>query len=261
MTALGPAFAAEWTKLRTLRSSHWALSSAFVVSVGLGVLAGRSFNSGWERLPADQRNGFDPTAVGFYGVALGQLAVVVFGVLAVGTEYGGYGGGTIRASLAAVPRRGLFYGAKVLAVATATLPVCLLTAFAAFFAAQAALGPHGTGLGGEGALRATLGAAVYLALMSLFAVGVTTVLRGSARAMAILLPLLFLGSQGLGNAPGLRAVSRYLPDQAGIAMLQTGGRGVLLRDPLSPTAGLAVLLCWTAAALVGGYLVLRRRDA
>ncbi|MBA9006568.1 ABC transporter permease [Thermomonospora cellulosilytica] len=258
MSALAAAVAAEWTKLRTVRSSHWSLAAVFALSVGLGALVGGSFRAQWAELPADQREQFDAAAIGLYGVGVGQLAVVVFGVLAVGAEYGS---GTIRASLAAMPRRGVFFGAKVLAVAAAVLPVALATAFAAFIAAQSALGPYGTGLGAPGALRATLGAAAYLTLICVFATGVAMMLRGSARALGLLLPLLFLGSQGLANVPGIRAVGRCLPDQAGLAMLVTGERGLTVQDPLAPAAGAAVLLAWTTAALTGGYLVLRRRDA
>lgn len=65
---------------------------------GLAYLIG----SGFARLPADQWRTFDPPFASSYSLTIGQLALVVFGVLIIGGEHGS---GTIRASLAAIPRR------------------------------------------------------------------------------------------------------------------------------------------------------------
>jgi ABC-2 type transport system permease protein len=79
----------------------------------------------------------------------------------------------------------------------------------------------------------------------------------------VLMPLLFLGSQGLGNAPTVGTVLQFLPDQAGAVILHIAGRP---DDPdfdrsFGPWTGVAILALWTALSLLGGYLVLRRRDA
>nr|WP_260407598.1 ABC transporter permease [Planomonospora venezuelensis] len=185
--------------------------------------------------------------------------MVVFGVLLVGGEYGS---GTIRASLAAVPRRGLFYGGKVLAAAPLVLAVSAVTVLATFHAAQAGLGPYRISLGADGAPTAVVGACLYLTLICLFATGAATMLRSSAGSLAILLPILFLGSQGVGNLPQLKPVLQYLPDQAGMVIMHL----TLPGDPrfgrdYGPWTGMGILVLWTAAALIGGYLVMRRRDA
>lgn len=39
-------------------------------------------------------------------------------------------------------------------------------------------------------------------------------------SLGILLPVLFLNSQGLSNLPAIRSVTQYLPDQAGAGMMQ-----------------------------------------
>jgi hypothetical protein len=88
-------------------------------------------------------------------------------------------------------------------------------------------------------------------------------LRSSVASLAVLLPLLFLGSQGLGNVPKVKVVTQYLPDQAGSVIFHLfgpPGNPVFGRD-FGPWTGLAILALWTAAALTGGYLVLRHRDA
>jgi ABC-type transport system involved in multi-copper enzyme maturation permease subunit len=249
----------EWTKIRTIRSTVWTLSLAFVICTGLAVLFGHMVGAQFDRMSQESRANFDPVMTGFYSLTLGQISLVAFGVLLVGSEYTS---GTIRASLAAVPRRALFYGSKVLAGTMTASVFSVITVFVTFFAAQAALGPHGTSLGEPGVLRAVLGTCAYLTLMCAFSIGVATMLRSTALTLGIMIPLLFLNSQGLGNVPKIGKVVQFLPDQAGAAMMQVTepDRSFLTHRDFGPWTGLAILLAWTAASLIGGYLVLRRRD-
>ncbi|MFI0735406.1 ABC transporter permease [Streptomyces sp. NPDC021225] len=258
-TRVRAAFAAEWIKIRTVRSTLWTLLLAFLLSVGLGLLVGHSLSAGFSRMNQEQQENFDPVAAGFLGLMVGQISLVVFGVLQIGAEYTS---GTIRASLIAVPRRGLFYGAKVAAATLTAMVFSLLTVFPAFFAAQWALGPHGVSLGDPGVPRAVLGAWAYLTLMCAFSIGVATMLRSTSLTLGILIPLLFLNSQGLGNIPKIRIVAQFLPDQAGAVMMQVVSvdESFIGHRDFGPGVALVILLAWTVAALAGGYAVLRRRD-
>jgi ABC-2 type transport system permease protein len=250
----------EWTKIRTVPSTVWTLSLAFVLCTGLGSVFGLITRDEFDRMSQETRANFDPVMTGFYSLTLGQICLVAFGVLVVGTEYTS---GTIRASLTVVPHRALFYGSKVLAATMTGAAFSLITVFATFFAAQAALGPHGTSLGQDGVPRAVLGTCAYLTLMCAFSMGVAAMLRSTALSLGIMLPLLFLDSQGLGNVPKIRTVAQFLPDQAGAVMMRvvTPDRSFVTHRDFGPWTGLAILLAWTVAALAGGYLVLRRRDA
>ncbi|GIG87432.1 ABC transporter [Plantactinospora endophytica] len=253
---LGAVLRAELTKIRTVRSTVWTLLPTFVVGVGISLLAGLSFAS----QSPDQQKGFDPLFPAFYGLTLGQLPLVVFGALVMAGEYSS---GTIRATLVAVPRRGRCYAGKVLATALFASAVALPTVLVGFLAAQAALGRYGVGLGAEGALPALLGGYLHLVLLCLLALGVAAMLRSPVRSLAVLLPVFFLGSQGLGNVPGVRTVTQYLPDQTSWVLLHLAGsqdEARWARD-YGPWTGLGLLVLWTAASLLGGYLVLRRRDA
>lgn len=249
---------AEWTKLRTLRSTMVSLLLTGVLGVGLSYLIGLSFHGSLSDGTLRFTGGYDPLFAAFYGLTIAQLAVVVFGVLAVGSEHSS---GTIRTSLVAVPRRGAFYGGKLVAVALPATVVGSVTVLASFVAARAALGPYRPALDGEAA-RTAVGAVLYLVLICLFAMGVTAMLRSAVLALAILLPLFFLGSQGLGNVPRVRAVTQYLPDQAGALILHVVGPPDAPAVPRSygPWTGMAIMALWTAVALAGGYLTLRRRD-
>jgi hypothetical protein len=243
------ALAAEWVKVRTVRSSVWTLGLTVVAGGGLAYLAGISLRR------ADPEH-FDAMFASFYGLSLAQLALVVFAVLTVGGEYGA---GTIRPSLAAVPDRRRYYLAKLAVIALCAAGVSALTVTAAFVAGQAGVGSRRAAMTADGVPTTVAGAFIYLVLIALFAAGVAQLLRGSTTALAVLLPLFFLGSQGLGNVPVLRRVTQFLPDQAGAVILHYFGPQP--GRAFGPWGGMAVMALWTAAALVGGYVTLRRRDA
>lgn len=255
MTDVSAAFTAEWTKIRSVRSTIWTALLTFAISVGLTYLVGLSFRSSIDRV-----QNFDTIFASYYSLTLGQLALVVFGVMVVSSEYST---GTIRATLSAVPRRGVSYLGKVLAVAVVALGVSVLTVFASFAAARQALGPYGPSLDAEGVRAATIGAILYLPLICLFAMGVATMLRSALASLGILLPLLFLGSQGLGNIPKVKEFLQYLPNEAGMVILHVAGQP---DDPrfgrdYGAWTGMGIVALWTVAALIGGYVMLRRRDA
>jgi ABC-2 type transport system permease protein len=241
--------AAEWIKIRSVRSTAWTIGLTIALSAGLAYLIGTG-----------NRSVADPLAASLYSLTLGQLALVVLAVFVVSSEYST---GTLSASLAAVPRRGEFFTAKVLAGALLAGAVALVTVPATFTAAQAGLGPRRLSPGADGVPTALVGAGLYLILIYLFATGVATMLRGPVPALGTLLPLLFLGAQGLGNVPVIKAVTQYLPDQAGMVIMHIAGQGDDPRflRPYGPWTGLGITALWAAAALLAGYLALRRRDA
>jgi ABC-2 type transport system permease protein len=251
--------AAEWVKLRSVRSTVWTVLLTVTLSAGLAYLVGFGFRSRFDDLPAEQRESFDPLFATFYSLTVGQLALVVLAVFAVTGEFAT---GTIRASFAAVPRRGRFFTAKVLAGAVLAAAVAAVTVPVTFAAAQAGLGPQGVSVTAAGVPAAMAGACLYLTLIYLFATGLAALLRGAVPTLAILLPLLFLGSQGLGNVPKLKTVAQYLPDQAGMVIMHIVGPADDPRfaRPYGPWAGIGIMALWAAAALLAGYFAVRRRD-
>ena len=98
--------AAEWTKLVSLRSTRWTLLVTAVGTLFVTYLATRSslhHPVGWYR-------GFDPTNQSLAGLAVASLAI---GVPARCDRASEYGSGTIRSSLAAMPRQAGSLTAKV----------------------------------------------------------------------------------------------------------------------------------------------------
>ncbi|MEU6511401.1 MULTISPECIES: ABC transporter permease [unclassified Streptomyces] len=247
----------EWTKIRSVASTVWTLSLAVVVTIALGMLISALSRSQFDRMPVQDRLSFDPTRVSFAGMTLGQLAVIVFGVLVVSNEYST---GMIRVSLAAVPRRGTFLFSKVAVAAALALVVGMATSFAAFFLGQAMLGPYRAHLGDPGVLRAVVGGGLYMTLIAVFSMGVAAMLRSPMLSLGILMPFFFLISTILGNVDATKKIGRFLPDQAGSRIMEVVPR---IGDdrPYGPWGGLGIMVLWVIAALAGGYVLLKRRDA
>jgi len=256
---LGTSLSSEWIKIRSLRSTWWALVAMVFFIVGLGPLfaavrAHRSNQLGPEGL------GFitDPAEISLRGIFLGQLAVGVLGVLVVTGEYTT---GMIRASLTALPRRWPVLAGKAVVLAAVALAITEAASFAAFFAGQAALASthHQASLSSPGALRACLGAGLYLTIIALLGVGLGFLLRSTAGGIAtlvgivLILPLLAAALP----TPYSTDVIKYLPLTAGTQIIATR------LDPtaLAPWTGIGVAAGYAAAAMLGGLYMLHRRDA
>lgn len=257
MPAASAVLQSEWTKIRSVRSTIWTLALAFIVTVALGAVICLVFNNTWGDMSAGDRATFDPTNACFFGMTLGQLALIVFGVLVMSSEYST---GMIRTSLAAVPQRSAFYASKVAVAGGLALVVGMLTSFLVFFLGQSLLGSHKAQIGDPGVLRAVVGAGLYMTLLVLLCVGAAAMLRSPMLGLGILMPFFFLVSPILTAVPKVKNVAHYFPDQAGQRIMQ------VVPDTDSnvsygPWGGLAIMAVWVAVALIGGYIVLRKRDA
>lgn len=99
-----------------------------------------------------------------------------------------------------------------------------------------------------------------MSLIAVFSMGVAAMLRSPMLSLGILMPFFFLISTILGNVSATEKAGRYLPDQAGSRIMQVV-TPVDDDTPYGPWGGLAIMAVWVAAALLGGYLMLKRRDA
>lgn len=246
----------EWTKIRSVRSTLWTLVTALVVTVGLSAVICAFTASQFDKLSKQQQLSFDATQTSFSGSGLGQLAMIAFGVMVVSSEYST---GMIRSSLAAVPQRTVFLATKIFVATSLVLVVGMATSFAAFFVGQALLGEYSVSIQDEGVLRAVLGGGVYMTLIALFSMGLSFVLRSPLLAFAILMPFFFLISNILGTVSATKEYAQYLPDQAGKTITAVVPES--LNRPYGPYEGLAIMAAWAVAALIAGWIVLKRRDA
>jgi len=252
---------AEWTKLRTVRSTTWSLATVIVVTIGLGVLSTSLAANRWHQMGIVDQLRFDPVIRSLTGVLFAQFAIGVLGVLVVSGEYGT---GSIRATFSAVPNRALVLAAKAAVFGAVVLLVGEAVSFMAFFIGQAILKgstPYAT-LGTPGALRAVVGTGLYLTVLGLFALGLAAILRHTAGAISVFVGVLLILPLILQALPEsiIEKVGRYLPANIGVSMTSTlPNPEQAISKPFPPWVGFGVLCAYAAAALlVGGWLMVRR---
>ncbi len=253
---------AEWTKIRSVRSTVWTLIAFVVVCIGFTALIGWLSESHWYGPQAASRDASalsDP--VGFIlgtGIGLGQLAIAVLGVLVITTEYST---GVIRASLLAVPRRLPMLAAKAVVFAVLLIVVTEIVAFCSFFVGSAILHAHvPVSLSDAGVARAVIGAGLYLTVLGLFALAIGTMIRHTAGAISTIIGVVFVLPILSGLLPSSWGahINAYLPEQAGTLITHTRE---VSGDLLSPWQGFGVLCIWTVLALAAAAYLLNRRDA
>jgi hypothetical protein len=243
----------EWRKLRSVRSTWWTLAVFAAGMVGIAILVGL-------KAPAHPAPSYDPTEDGFAGLAIGQLALGILGVLALSTEFTS---GSIRSTFAAVPRRGWVLAAKAAVITTVTLVAGEVLAFASFAAGQAAAQaamPHGlhAALGQPGVLRAVLMGGAYPALIALIGLGLAALIRHTAGAISAIVGVVFVLPLVLLPLGEQSAVMKFLP----MLIAENSLTAVKpVTNSLSAGAGLAMLCLYAAVALAAGGWALARRDA
>ncbi|WP_410672261.1 ABC transporter permease [Amycolatopsis sp. cmx-4-68] len=250
--------AAEWTKLRSLRSTPLLLAVATAATLSLAVFQARAAVRGWDTWGPRARTEFDPVFGTFTGFQLAQFAFGLLGVLAVTAEYGT---GTIRATFAATPRRGRVVGVKLLVVGALAFAAGELLAFVTFFAGQTTLaGKHlDVGLGDPNVLRAVLGQGFYVGTVALLGAAIGMIVRHTAGATALTAGLLFLAVTLLKavSADGSTALSRWAPGVAAEGLTWT-----TFHDPEWPSASFATLVCLTylVVTITVAAVCVTRRD-
>jgi hypothetical protein len=253
----GRVLISEWIKFRSLRSTWFSLGAAVLISIGLGILFS-ALRGHDVHTHHDIGEFFDSTQTSLRGIHLAQLAFGVLGVLLITGEYAT---GLIKATLVAVPRRLPVPVAKAVVFAVVSYVLATLMCLIAFLGGQAVLhGYHlGVSLGDPGTVRAIFAGGFYLTAVGLLGLGFGFLVRNTGGAIAALfgtvlvLPLL---AQALPQS-WQDHVNKYLPLSIGSNLISVHRDG----HPLSPGAGVAVLIGYLAVVWIAAVVVLRRRDA
>jgi ABC-type transport system involved in multi-copper enzyme maturation permease subunit len=259
----GNLLSAEWTKIRSVRSTIWTLTLFVVITIGLTALFTGLTVANWTGPKAANRDArvvIDP--VGFIlgsGLGLGQLTICVLGALVITTEYST---GVIRASLLAVPRRIEMLAAKAVVFAALLIVVAEIVAFGSFFVGSAILHSRvPVSLADRNVTRAVVGSGLYLTVLGLFSLAIGTLIRHTAGAITTAIGVVFVLPILSGLLPGNWGahVDGYLPVQAGMLIGQqhppSGG------NVLSAWEGFGIFCLWTALLLGIAAFLLQRRDA
>ncbi|MET8406715.1 ABC transporter permease [Streptomyces sp. NPDC005195] len=246
-THLGHALTSEWTKIRSVRSTLWTLGIFLLLVIGIGFLvAAQTQDTDFGDVPY--------TIPAFFGLILGQICLITLGVLVVSSEYGT---GMIRTTFTASPQRYRVLAAKLIIFFVVAFVV---SAFAIGLVGLVTSGMH-SGASHVSWGGSVLKGALYVSLLGVLALAVGSMLRHSAGAITTMLgvvlvpaimPAFLMMSQSMRtigekmqeyNAPNALAKIFALDSENG-----TGG------------AQLGLLVGVTAAAIVGAFVLLERRD-
>ena len=247
----------EWTKLRSVRSTGYALLAAVAMLIGFGIIDCSATVSNWATLPAKEKATFDPLLASLRGVDGAQLAIGVLGVLVITGEYTT---GMIRSTFTAVPKRLPVLWAKATIFGSVSLALTVPAVLIAFFASQSILdGQHiSIAFSHPGVPRAVIGAALYVTVSGVFALGLGAVIPNTAGAITTFIAIiLIIPALVTVLPPSIRdAIGPYLPTSAGNAITSIHPAP----HTLAPWTGFGVLCAYAAASLIGAALLLRHRD-
>jgi ABC-type transport system involved in multi-copper enzyme maturation permease subunit len=257
---LAGALRSEFTKIRSVRSTYWTMIVLLVITIGIGALVSWLTGSHWNQASASQRASFDPTSNSLVGLFFGQFVIVVLGSMTITAEYST---GMIRTSLTSMPRRGVFFLAKAAVFTVIALVIGEIASFVAFFLGQALLGTApvhiSTSLSAPHVLRAVIGGGLFIAVCGLFAYGIGTLVRHTAAAISIAIGVLFVVPIIVNFLPSSwnNDILRFLPSEGGQAIWRT----TQAAHEWPAWGEFSVFLAYTAAVLIAGYILFKRRDA
>ncbi|HEV7959137.1 MAG TPA: ABC transporter permease, partial [Acidimicrobiales bacterium] len=175
---LGSIVRSEWLKFRSVRSSIVGVVVTFVLTLGIGALVTTLVRTHWATTNFATKITFDPVSTSLVGIIFAQFAVGIIGALFVTSEYTA---GSIRTTLAAVPRRVELAFGKLIVLLASMLVVSEIAVFATFLMGQAIFSgvvPTAS-LSSAHTLRAVILAGLYLTLLAAFVYSLGLILRHS----------------------------------------------------------------------------------
>ncbi len=288
----------EFTKARSIRSTWICLLIIFVAGLGLSALVSWANAKHWTHASLSDRLTFDPTQVSQTGEFVSQFVVGVLGALIITSEYAS---GSIKTTVASLPRRSAVLAAKALVLGVVLFIVAEVTAFLSFFIGQAVLSGAGgkvysldqaallrqvgtsglssgrdlmipmsklpipvASLSNSGTLRAVFLGGLYLVLLGLLALAVGVALRHTAGTISLFVGVLLVVPLVLHLLPSniVNAVEKYLPSNLGEAMTTVVSRQTDFAGVLmTPWVATATLLLYTVVLFLLGGWLFVSRDA
>lgn len=261
--------AAEWIKMRSLRSTYWVLALSAVIAIAINVNAVHS-DLPYIDQPHPARPGipsfhYDPLFHGLGSIALDVMALAAASFGAI-TVFGEYATGMIRTTLAAVPDRRAVITAKVALVTAITLVLGVIVSVTSFFTTNAMLASRHVGLSlhDPGCLRAVTAYALVIPVCAQIGLAVGAVLRHATASIATVVGMLFILPMLFGGERYrlLKEIGNHLPlaAQARLA-LNPEGHASLGRYPATITGSWIALGAWAFVSVTVAVLAVRRRDA
>jgi ABC-2 type transport system permease protein len=249
------AISAERIKLLTLPSYPIAIGAALILLIATGTV--RSLTVVWD---VGDAAAVDSLTVGdlLNGVQYVQLLLAIVATMFITSEYSS---GIVQRTLLAVPSRTPVLLAKAIVLSVTGCVVGALGSAAVLLVAPTVLASTDVTvtLPPELIAQVIVGCALYLAGVSVLALGVATLIRSAVGALAVVLTMLTVAPLAVSAIPieWVANAAAYLPTTAGLLILQPQNPAAAL----NPWQGVAVLAGWALVATLAALVTLRRRDA
>lgn len=257
----GSILAAEWTKLRSVRSTWIILALGILLSVGFSALMAFVTGLTWEEWGEGEQAAYDPLLYSVNGIL---FSIILLIVLAVTTATSEYSSNMIRTTFIATPQRLKVFFAK--AILTTLLGIVLSTVafLGMFLVGQAIFGSYGletASLSDSDTVRMLVTLPVTTMIYVLIPFSIGFLLRGTASAITAAIGMFFLPLMlsALLPAWAQENIIRFLPDIASDSLAGLTDSDSLLY--LSPGVAAAVIAAWIIGFLVLAGWTLKRRDA
>ncbi|WP_328463175.1 ABC transporter permease [Streptomyces sp. NBC_00448] len=260
--------AAEWIKLRSLRSTYWVLASCVVVAVVVNLNAVRSDFTYIDHPPPPMPGRgpvtYDPIFHGLNQISadLVMLAAAVVGAI---TVFGEYATGMVRTTFAAVPDRRAVALAKLVVVTAVTLVMGTTVSTVSFFGSNAMLASRHVGLSitDPGCVRCVAAYALIAPVCALLGMALGAVFRHATASVVAVVALLFLVPLLFGGDRYklLRQIGNTLPGDAQSRLVANPAAPIDFgKYPASVHGSWIALAAWAVVSGVVAVVVIRRRD-
>lgn len=248
--SFGRVLRSELIKLVTVRSTWWSLGVTLALSVGISLLiaaAMQGYQGEYQSIMSI--------------VAPMQFTMLVAGILGAIVVTGEYSTGMIRSTLTAEPRRGVVVVAKALAVTLLLVATTVLGYAIAIIASTPFLAGRELDWSEPSTtIVPLLYGVLSMACFTLLGLGWGFIIRNGAGAIAATVGILFVLPIVLSlfmiageDWMWIADLGKYLPMSAAQTLTTAGAEDT--------TGALIATLAWPAAAVIGGWAVLRTRDA
>lgn len=193
------------------------------------------------------------------GLAFAQLIIGALAVMVMSSEFAT---GAARSTFVAVPTRQPVFWAKTLMIGIVSAVVATVSILLSFAVAKPIAGAYDLELvfSSEALQRAMWVGVLYVVMVSLIGMALGALLRNSAGGIVVLAALFFVLPLAMGGfsalADWLAKAMRFLPDQAGAALMQLQ----LAPGGLEQWQNGLVVAAWIVIPLVAAAVVLQRRD-
>ena len=256
---------AEWIKLRSLRSTPWALLLSALAIIGANVSAAVADYTNFPGYPASVRADFLSSALfdAFTDVAsqVVMLAAGSIGAIMIVSEFST---GLIRTTFAAVPHRRAVMAAKVVVLSAVMTGYGLVVSSMSFATVQAILAGRSADvpISNPHAVQVIIASTLFTPVCALVGLAIGSVIRHSASSIVgtvvvlMLLPVLFTSKD-----PWYAAVERSLPHSAWYHLSAEQLAGPMNGQvPATDVGAWTVYAAWAVAAAAVAILAVNRRD-